>query len=163
MILKEAWHREVEAAITRWDDPSLLPATVDQIDKNLQTLMLSAAPLINAIERAPRSEEFDIPFRAREFARRLRLELEEQADHLDRYLNKRTMWNAKSYQAFLKEISDTQATVVQFYQDMIPFLDQLNARLPYEREEALLGKLHTLALPESTEEDVLDAEFTVEE
>lgn len=163
MIYRESWHQELEAAIQRWDDPDFLPAQVDEIDRNLQTLMISAAPLINAIERAPRTEEVSIPYRAREFARKLRLDLEEQADHVDHFLNRKTMWNAKSYEAFLRDIASTQETVVQFYQDMIPFLDQLNARLPQRQEQALLGQLKSLALPSSSEEDeVMDAEFTVE-
>lgn len=163
MIQREAWHQELQAAIQRWNDDSFLPAEVDDIEKSMRVLLMSAAPLVNAIEKAPRSEEFDIPYRARIFARNLRVELEEQAEHIDRFLDKKSLWGKKLYEKFRKEIAHTQQTVVQFYEDMVPYLDALNARLPAEKEERLLGKLQTLALPESSEPEVMDAEFTVEE
>jgi hypothetical protein len=87
------------------------------------------------------------------------LELREQADHVDRFLNKKSMWNEKYYQDFLKEIADTQQTVAHFYSDMVPYLDQLGARLPSEKEQKLLQGLGVLSLPVGQGEDVLDAEF----
>ena len=150
MIHNEAWYREASDLIRRWDDPSYLPAQVDEIDRNLQRILHAAHPLLSAIMQAPRYPGVEIPFRAREFAKRLYLELKEQADHVDRFLNKKTLWNPRRYQQFLKELEGTKATISQFYGDMVPYLERLQARLPLEQEHLLL---------EALQPEIIDVEF----
>lgn len=148
MRCREPW-QVVLGAIQRWDDPSGLPAVVDEIDRRVRLLVRASQPLLQAVML---SESPEIPYRARVFAQRLYNSLRDTHAHVQRFLGQRSLWGERGYREFLGEIEDFAHTVTGFYHDMVPYLEAAGERLPSNQETPLLEALQP-------QETIVDVEF----
>lgn len=158
-IAQEMWFVEAETSLRRWNDPGFLSPSVDQIDRQFKQVIRAAHPLLTTILRA--TEE--VPYRAKVFAQRIKKELELDADHLDRFLDKKSLWSAEDFKKFEESITTSAKEIQHLYVDLIPYM--VGARLPYEQEVRLLsalGPMGDLQIPGTEETPLLteDAEFT---
>lgn len=157
-IAQEMWFIEAETRLRRWDDPGFLSPSVDEVDRQFRTIVEAGRPLLLSIAKG----KGEIPYRARVFAYKILRELELDADHLDRFLDKRSLWNAEDFRKFSESVSTSGREIQHLYVDLIPYMG--DSRLPREQETELLsalGPLEGLQIPGAEETHLLEgADFT---
>lgn len=169
MIQREVWYREAEKwdpeedaarppierkdPLPSWRDPNWLPEQVDHVQSQTLALMQAAAPPLNRILQ----NMGKVPHRTFLKAKYIRAELDQLSDHLDRYLDKQTLWNQGDYQRLLDEVEDIAQHVRSTYMEALPYLKgekQVQAPLPAVQDLLNLPDLEDeqLALPGDVEE-----------